>query len=74
MKVKTWIKSSKGFAVQDDETSDITGLPVLLAFVRCIYDNEVEEEKLMCKPLSGHATGENIFYLIQLFIAEEGLS
>jgi hypothetical protein len=49
------IVSSKGFAMQVDESSDV--IAVLLAFVRYIYNIQVEEEMLMCKHLLTHTTG-----------------
>jgi hypothetical protein len=49
--------------VQVDESTDIAGPSVLLAFVSY---NQVEEETLKCKPLPAHTTGENIFNLIDL--------
>jgi hypothetical protein len=60
------IRRSQGFAMQADESTDITGLSVLLAFLRhkLFYSNQVEEEMLTCKRLPTHATGEEIFNLI----------
>jgi hypothetical protein len=37
-----WTKSSQSFAMQVDESTDITGLSVLLAFVKCIHKSQIE--------------------------------
>jgi hypothetical protein len=56
--------------VQTDEYTGATGLSVLLVFVRYMYDSNVEEETLMCKPLHTHNTTEDILNLIDLYMAE----
>jgi hypothetical protein len=68
------IKSSQGFAMQVDESIDVASLSVLLAFMRYIYNNQVEEEMLICKPWSAHITADDILNLIDLSMAEKGLS
>jgi hypothetical protein len=50
-------ESSQGFAMQVDESTDVASPSVLLAFVVYIFNNQVEEEMLMCKPLPIHTTG-----------------
>jgi hypothetical protein len=47
---------------------------VLLAVLRYMYNNQVEEELSMCKPLPVHNTGVNIFSLTDLCMAEKGFS
>jgi hypothetical protein len=46
--------------VQVDKSSDDVGLSVLFAFVRYLYNSEVEDEMHMCKPLHNNAEGENV--------------
>jgi hypothetical protein len=42
--------------------------------VRYIYKNQAEEEILICTNLPTHTTGESILNLIDLYMAEMGLS
>jgi hypothetical protein len=67
------IKRSQGFDIHVDESTDITGLSVLLAFVRYIHNEQVGEAVLTCKHLPTHTTGEDMFNLIDLYMALKGL-
>ena len=55
------IKESPKFAIQLDESTDITNLAQLLVYVRYIYKSNVHEDLLFCRPLNDHTTGEDIF-------------
>jgi hypothetical protein len=46
---------------------------VLLASVRYMYNNHVEEELSMCKHLPIHTTEESTFSLIDMCMAEKRL-
>jgi hypothetical protein len=60
------IKIIHGFAMQADESTDVTGLSVSLSFVRW-----TEEEILMYTPLLTHTTREDIFNPAGLYMAEK---
>jgi hypothetical protein len=47
--------------VQDDKSSDDVGLSVLFAVVRYIYNDQVEDEMHMCKPLHNNTKGGDIY-------------
>jgi hypothetical protein len=59
--------------MQLDKSTDVTCLSALLAFVRYIYNNQVEEEMPICKRLPTHTTGEDIFNLTDLYISGKDL-
>ncbi|GFT73229.1 zinc finger BED domain-containing protein 5 [Trichonephila clavipes] len=59
------------FVLQIDESTDVTGLAILLVIVRYPYENSFEEDMLMCSPLPTNTTGEEIFNKINIFFFEE---
>lgn len=68
------LRSSPCWAFQLDESTDVAGLAILLAFVRYVHSNEVKEELLFCKALSSHTTGEAIFDLVEQYFKEHDLT
>ena len=52
------------FALQLDESTDVSNDPQLLAFVD---QNEMQEEYLFCKQLPGRKTSSEIFKVIEQF-------
>ena len=48
------------YALQLNESTDVSGLAQLIVFVRYIADGKLEEELLMCVALFGTCTGEDI--------------
>lgn len=67
------IKASEFYALQIDESTDVAGLAQLLVYVRYIYEGTIMEDVLFCKPLDGRATGEEIFKVLDSFVASHGL-
>lgn len=55
------------FSLQIDESTDVAGLAILLAFVRYEYSGCFEEDLLLCKPLPANTTGAEIFRLLDDF-------
>jgi hypothetical protein len=55
------VRASPYHALQLDESTDVSGLAVLLVFVRYIHADRVEENMLMCHPLDTHTTALSIF-------------
>ena len=51
----------KKFALQLDESTDVSGSAQLIVFVRYITNGKPEEDLLMCASLLGTRTGEDIF-------------
>jgi hypothetical protein len=55
------------YSLQLDESTDVTGLAVLLVFVRYDFDKFIEEDLLLCVLLQTNTTGENIsIYIVSI--------
>ncbi|GBM54574.1 hypothetical protein AVEN_157076-1 [Araneus ventricosus] len=59
------IKNSPFFSIQVDESTDDSDLTILLVIARYLNVNELEENLLLCYPLTKRCTGEDIFNAIQ---------
>uniref|UniRef100_A0A671SGU4 DUF4371 domain-containing protein n=1 Tax=Sinocyclocheilus anshuiensis TaxID=1608454 RepID=A0A671SGU4_9TELE len=55
------------FALQLDESTDISGESQLVAFVRYKDTDDISEHILFCKPMLGKTTGEDIFNVADSF-------
>ncbi|GBM64826.1 hypothetical protein AVEN_178556-1 [Araneus ventricosus] len=53
------------WTVQVDESTDVSDLSILLVIARYLKVNELEENLLVCYPLTKRCTGEDIFNVIQ---------
>jgi len=51
----------QGFTLQLDESTDVSGLAILLVFVRYIHEMNFSEDLLFCKALATNTAGEEIF-------------
>ena len=69
----TRVKQSVKFAIQIDETMDISKSAQLLVYIRYIYNGSVEEDLLFCRELQSRTRGEDIFLTVDTFFNEEGL-
>ncbi|GBM86109.1 hypothetical protein AVEN_122834-1 [Araneus ventricosus] len=58
--------------VQVDENTDVSDLSILLVIARYLKVNELEENLLLCYPLTKRCTGEDIFDAIQGYFCENG--
>ena len=67
------IKESRKFAIQLDESMDITKMALLFAYVGYVYNNDIHEDLLFCQPLHGRTTGMDIFQTADDFFQEVGL-
>lgn len=72
--VVTRIKNSKNFAIQVDESTDVTKCAVLLVIARYLYENEPEENLLLCYPLPETTTGADIFDVINGYFIQNEIS
>ncbi|GFW75755.1 SCAN domain-containing protein 3 [Trichonephila clavipes] len=62
--------ANSNFALQVDETTDITGNAQLIAFVRFIHENYIINQFLCCRELPDFTTGKHIFQVISSYLEE----
>jgi hypothetical protein len=60
--------------LQLDKSTDVSGIAVLLVFVRYMFHNKIDENLLLCKSLKSHTTGERIFKVINSYMIEHEIS
>ena len=68
------IKQSKYFAIQLDESTDVTNFAQLMMYVRYEFEQSVEEEFLFCEPLSGRTTATEIFKKVDDFMTSNEIN
>ena len=68
------ILQNNNFALQVDETTDITGKAQLLAFARFENEGEIIENFLRCKELPETAKGHDIFNILSFYLESYNLS
>ena len=66
--IKSTILKHKLFALEVDESTDITGKAQLLVFIRFIDDEFIVEDFLCCKELPETNEGQSIFDVINLYL------
>ena len=64
----------KKYALQLDESTDISNSAQLLAFIRYSFGGKLQEDMLFCTVLEGTCTGSDIFTKLDTKIQKEGLS
>ncbi|KAL4104409.1 hypothetical protein QTP88_019710 [Uroleucon formosanum] len=72
-KLLLYLKDCNFFALQIDESTDITNMAQLMVFIRFDRNDEIIEEFLFCKPLQTHTTSEIIFTTINEYLIEINL-
>lgn len=68
------INKIKIFAIQVDESTDVTNFAVLLVIARYLNNNEIEQNVLLCHLLSEHTTGEDIFNAIDCYFKKMSIN
>ena len=61
------------FALQLDESTDISGLSQLLVFIRFIHNEKIIEQFLCCQEMLMRTTGKDIFKIVDGFMKENNL-
>lgn len=61
------------FAIQLDESTDISNAAHLLVYVRYCWDGEALEDFLFCKAMAGRTTGEELFHVLDNFFVQSAL-
>lgn len=67
------VRSSEYFALQLDESTDISDNANLLCYVRYEHDNQIHEDMLFCKAVPLHTTSEALFEVLNNFISDNGI-
>ena len=68
------VAESPFFAIQLDQSTDVTNFPQLLVYVQYVYDFEMIEDFLFCKLIEGRTTSVEIFKVLNDFIDQNGIS
>ena len=72
--LKSEILKHKLFALQVDESTDITGKAQLLVLVRFINDEAIVEDFLCCKELSWTTKGQDVLDVLNSYLEHCGLN
>jgi len=62
------------FAIQLDESTDVSNMSQLLVFTRFVFNTEIFEELLFCEPLKERCTGQDIFLTVNDFFNANNIS
>ncbi|KAK2725580.1 hypothetical protein QYM36_000173 [Artemia franciscana] len=73
MQVIEQIKLTKMFALQLDESTDVSGEAKVIVFVRYQDCSDIRKNILFCQNLQSRTTGEELFKVIDKFFAEGGI-
>ena len=68
------VKRADMFALQADESIDVSGRAQLLLFIRFVDEEEIVENFLCCKELTATTTGQNIFDCVSMYLHSQQLS
>ncbi|XP_043397851.1 LOW QUALITY PROTEIN: zinc finger BED domain-containing protein 5-like [Chelonia mydas] len=68
------LKICHEYSLQLDESTDVSGLAVLLVFVRYRFNNIIEEDLLLYESLQSYTTGKEILNCINNFIRKHETS
>ncbi len=68
------ILQNNNFALQVDESADMTGKAQLLAFVRFENEGEIMENYFCCKELPENTKGHDVFNILSSYLESCGLS
>lgn len=68
------LKNSKFYAIQLDETTDISNMAQLIVYVRYCYEGDILEDFLFCQALVERTTGGKIFEVLNNFFNSNKLS
>jgi len=62
------------FSLQMDESTDVSGLSILLVFARYTHENTIQKGLLICECLKTHTTGEEIFEVLNKYLVKKNIS
>ena len=68
------VRSSPFFAIQCDETTDVSQCSQLLLYVQFIGNRTLEEEMMLCCPLETTTEADDVLAVVSTFFEENNLS
>lgn len=68
------MRECKKFALQLDESTDVSNRAQLMAFVRFVSETKIIEQFLFCKELMTSTTGADIFQVVNTYLQEKQLT
>lgn len=68
------IKSGEMFALQVDESTDISGKAQLVAFIRFVWNENIVSQFFCCKELTETTTGRDVFNIINNYLEKNSIS
>ena len=68
------VKKSPYFAIQLDESTDVSNCAILLCFVRYKGKTDFKKERLFYIDLPGRTTGSEIFRLLNMYFSEKDIN
>ena len=74
MDIEQQVKKSPYFAIQLDESNDVSNCAILLCFVRYKGKTDFKEELLCYIDLPGRTTGSEIFRLLNTYFSEKDIN
>jgi len=54
-----------------DESTDVSGLSILIVFARYAHEKTIQEGLLICESLETHTTGEDIFEVVNKYFKKK---
>jgi hypothetical protein len=68
------LKKTKTFALQIDESTDISNCAILTGFIRYVHEEEITEDLLMVRDIPTYTTGLEVFTSMDKYFSDKGLN
>jgi hypothetical protein len=68
------LKKTKTFALQIDESTDISNSAILTGFIRYVHEEEIIEDLLMVRDIPTYTTGLEVFNSMDKYFSDNGLN
>ena len=71
-RVITSIEEAESFAIQLDESTDITGKAQIFILIRFVHEEDLTEQFIFCKPLPETTRGHDIYEVVNIYFSSNG--